>query len=528
VSRNESIATRGDGVGALVPRDFSRFPLFDQPLIPGAFRAVLCDVTLQSSTQDPSLGLLPNAGDVVAVVEDDPTTRLLTKSWLEGAGYTVKEYDSERSVREEQGPAPTVACVDLGLGEQSGFDVMSYLRERDPELPTIVVTAEREVETAVAAMRAGAYDYLTKPVDRDRLLHSVRRACERRRLIDRVKNLQSELGTGPLTGNVVGASSAMVELSRQVERVIESDVAVCLLGESGTGKELVARAIHRGGPRRAGPFIAINCAAIPASLQESELFGHERGAFTGAIQNRLGCFERARGGTLLLDEVGEMSASTQAVLLRTLQERTVRRVGGNQEIPVDVRIVCATHRDLRGEVDAGRFREDLYFRLVVYPIRLPPLRERVEDIPLLIVHFLEKLRARAPHGVRGLSAEALDALARHAWPGNVRELENVIHRSVLACRHDEIALADLPPDLRSLPAAAADATPRESSEDLLGDDDEVVPLRELEQRAIRKALRLTRGSVGRAAKLLGIGRATLYRRLAELDLAPDAVGRIVA
>jgi DNA-binding NtrC family response regulator len=484
-------------------------------------------VTLEVSTPDPSLGILPSAGDVVALVEDDPTTRLLTRTWLEGAGYTVKEYDSERAVRDAAGPMPTVACVDLGLGEQSGFDVMKYLHERDPELPTIVVTAEREVETAVAAMRAGAYDYLTKPVDRDRLLHSVRRACERRRLLDRVKNLQSELGTSPLTGTVVGAGSAMSELSRQVERVIESDVAVCLLGESGTGKELVARAIHRGGPRRSAPFVAINCAAIPASLQESELFGHERGAFTGAIQTRLGCFERARGGTLLLDEVGEMSPATQAVLLRTLQERTVRRVGGNQEIPVDVRIVCATHRDLRGEVDAGRFREDLYFRLVVYPIRLPPLRERVEDIPQLVIHFLEKLRARAAHSVRGLSAEALDALARHPWPGNVRELENVIHRSVLACRGEEIALGDLPPDMRST-APRAEAANRESSEDLLGVDDEVIPLRELEQRAIRKALRLTRGSVGRAAKLLGIGRATLYRRLAELDLAPEAVGRIVA
>jgi DNA-binding NtrC family response regulator len=486
------------------------------------------DVTLQSATQDPTLGILPTAGDVVAVVEDDATTRLLTRTILESAGYKVKEYDSERAVREETGPAPTVACIDLGLGEQSGLDVIRYLHERDPELPTIVVTAEREVETAVAAMRAGAYDYLTKPVDRERLLHSVRRACERRRLVDRVKNLQSELGTNPLSGTIIGSSSAMVELSRQVERVIESDVAVCLLGESGTGKELVARAIHRGGPRRSGPFVAINCAAIPASLQESELFGHERGAFTGATQNRLGCFERARGGTLLLDEVGEMSPATQAVLLRTLQERTVRRVGGSQEIPIDVRILCATHRDLRSEVDAGRFREDLYFRLVVYPIRLPPLRERVEDIPLLVVHFLQKLSARSPHGVRGLSSEALDALARHAWPGNVRELENVIHRSVLACRGEEIGLADLPPDLRTVAAAAPEATPRDSSEDLLGDDDHVLPLRELEQRAIRKALRLTRGSVGRAAKLLGIGRATLYRRLAELDLAPDTVGRIVA
>jgi DNA-binding NtrC family response regulator len=448
-------------------------------------------------------------------VEDDPTARRLVRAWLEGAGYQVVEYDSARAVRDGTGSRPAVACVDIHLGEQSGFDVMGYLRERDPDLPTIVVTADGEVQTAVAAMRAGAYDYLTKPIDRDCLLLSVKRACERRRLVDRVKNLQSVLG-GRLPESIVGSSPAMRELSQQVERVLESDVAVCLLGESGTGKELVARAIHSGGPRSRGPFIAINCAAIPASLQESELFGHERGAFTGATQTRLGCFERARGGTLLLDEVGEMSPAAQAVLLRTLQERTVRRVGGSQEIPTDVRIICATHRDLRGEVDAARFREDLYFRLVVYPIELPPLRSRVEDIAPLVAHFLEKLRGRTRHGVHHVSPEALEALSRHAWPGNVRELENVIHRSVLSAHTDQIELADLPPDLRA-----------PSTDDAFGSsphhvaveetEDSVVPLRELEERAIKKALKLTRGSVGRAAKLLGIGRATLYRRIAEMD-----------
>jgi DNA-binding NtrC family response regulator len=374
------------------------------------------------------------------------------------------------------------------------------------------------VQTAVAAMRAGAYDFLTKPLDRECLLLSVRRACEKRRLVDRVKNLQTALGSGPRFESIVGSSSAMRELSQQVERVLESDVAVCLQGESGTGKELVARAIHQGGPRRRGPFVALNCAAIPASLQESELFGHERGAFTGATQTRLGCFERARGGTLLLDEVGEMSPAVQAVLLRTLQERTVRRVGGSQEIPTDVRIVCATHRDLRSEVDAGRFREDLYFRLVVYPIKLPALRDRVEDIPQLVSHFLEKLGARSPHGVRHVAPDALEALMRHGWPGNVRELENVVHRSVLAAHSDQIELGDLPPDLRS---GSADGAPRLVATNRPDNDtesaDTVVPLRELEEREIKKALRVTRGSVGRAAKLLGIGRATLYRRIAEID-----------
>jgi DNA-binding NtrC family response regulator len=456
--------------------------------------------------------------ELVALVEDDPTTRKLVRAWLEGAGYAVVEYDSARAVREGLASRPNVACIDLNLGESTGFEVMGYLRERDPELPTIVVTVDGDVQTAVAAMRAGAYDFLTKPLDRECLLLSVRRACEKRRLVDRVKNLQTALGSGPRFESIVGSSSAMRELSQQVERVLESDVAVCLQGESGTGKELVARAIHQGGPRRRGPFVALNCAAIPASLQESELFGHERGAFTGATQTRLGYFERARGGTLLLDEVGEMSPAVQAVLLRTLQERTVRRVGGSQEIPTDVRIVCATHRDLRSEVDAGRFREDLYFRLVVYPIKLPALRDRVEDIPQLVSHFLEKLGARSPHGVRHVAPDALEALMRHGWPGNVRELENVVHRSVLAAHSDQIELGDLPPDLRS---GSADGAPRLVATNRPDNDtesaDTVVPLRELEEREIKKALRVTRGSVGRAAKLLGIGRATLYRRIAEID-----------
>jgi DNA-binding NtrC family response regulator len=272
--------------------------------------------------------------------------------------------------------------------------------------------------------------------------------------------------------------------------------------------------------------VAINCAGIPESLQESELFGHERGAFTGATQMRRGCFEQANGGTLLLDELGEMSLQTQASLLRTIQEKTIRRVGGSSEVPVDVRIVCATHRDLRAEVEAGRFREDLYFRLVVYPIHLPPLRGRLEDIPTLVGHFLRSLSKDVGREVHAISPEALEALARHNWPGNVRELQNVVHRSLLACRSDEITLADLPPDIRELALPAI--LPTVHVNGLNGhrfqqepSEDDIVPLRELERRAIQRALRATHGSVGRAAKLLGIGRATLYRRIATLDLSRD-------
>jgi len=458
-------------------------------------------------------------------VDDDPTARRLMRFWLERAGYAVVEHESARSVLDHEGATPALACVDLGLGEVTGIKVIQHLRARDAELPIIVVTAQRELETAVAAMQAGAYDYVTKPLDRDRLLLAVHRANERRELLSNVRRLESALTERSVLGSIVGKSPPMRELAQQVQRVLESDVAVCVFGESGTGKELVARAIHNGSVRRRGPFVAINCAGIPESLQESELFGHERGAFTGATMQRRGCFEQANGGTLLLDELGEMSMQTQASLLRTIQEKTIRRVGGSSEIPIDVRIVCATHRDLRAEVEAGRFREDLYFRLVVYPIHLPSLRDRTEDIPTLVGHFLRALSKDVGRDVQSISPEALEALGRHHWPGNVRELQNVVHRSLLACRSDEITLADLPPDIREL--ALPSISPAVHINGANGNryqepsEEDVIPLRELERRAIQRALRATHGSVGRAAKLLGIGRATLYRRIATLDLSRD-------
>jgi len=473
-------------------------------------------------TEDESGASAQGTSDLVAVVDDDPTARRLMRFWLERTGYRVIEHDSARSVLENEGELPTVACVDLGLGEVTGIKVIQHLRARDAELPIIVVTAQREIETAVAAMRAGAYDYITKPLDRDRLLLAVHRARERRELVINVRRLESALTERSVLGAIVGKSPPMRELAQQVQRVLESEVAVCVSGESGTGKELVARAIHSGGQRRRGPFVAINCAGIPESLQESELFGHERGAFSGATQMRRGCFEQANGGTLLLDEIGEMSLMTQASLLRTLQEKTIRRVGGSAEIPIDVRMVCATHRDLRAEVEAGRFREDLYFRLVVYPIHLPALRERVEDIPLLVGHFLRTLTSDIGRQVHRIAPEVLEAMSRHRWPGNVRELQNVVHRSLLACRGDEITLADLPPDIRELglPPLGLSVVPG-SGNGHAHVESEILPLRELERRAIQRALRATQGSVGKAAKLLGIGRATLYRRIATLDLSRD-------
>lgn len=468
-------------------------------------------MTLRDSKDDAPLR---HAGRI-ALVDDDAFTRRLMRGWLEASGWSVLEFASGTSLLEEMPDDVSAVCLDLELGDIAGLHVLQHLRTHDPDLPVLVVTAERELETAVECMRAGAYDYLAKPLDRPKLTESIARALSRYEAAVAIRSQRAS--TEP---SFVGRSASMQSLWQQIERVLESDVTVCVFGESGTGKELVAQAIHARGRRRRGPFVAINCASIPAALQESELFGHERGAFTGAVGAHRGRFEQASGGTLFLDELGEMSASTQAALLRALQERKIRRVGGTTEVPIDVRVVCATHRDLAAEVKAGRFREDLYFRLVVYPLQVPPLRERLDDIPLLIGHFSQLLKADAGREIHRVSADALDALTHHHWPGNVRELQNVVHRAMLACDGDQIELSHLPLELRaaSLPSIAARPQAATPAQDLRREGEPVLSLVELERRAIMQALEASGGNVGKAAKLLGLGRATLYRRLASLGL----------
>lgn len=311
---------------------------------------------------------------------------------------------------------------------------------------------------------------------------------------------------------MVGESGAISDLRRQISRVAGSDVPVCLLGESGAGKELAARALHLRSGRR-GKFVALNCAAIPSTLQDAELFGHEKGAFTGAVRQHRGRFEEAECGTLFLDEVGEMSPSTQALLLRTLQERVVRRIGGHTDIPVNARVVSATHRDLQAEVRAGRFRQDLYFRLMVYPLRVPALRERSEDLPRLAQHFLHKFGRSSTIANPRLSVEALAILRAHTWPGNVRELENVIRWALLNADGPELGVSTLPADLRRLPSARR--SPSSPEPGGIG----IVPLHEVERRAILHALRVTQGRVGEAARLLEVSRATLYRRIQQHGIA---------
>lgn len=455
----------------------------------------------------------------VAVVEPDLTIQRVVEGWLDQAELSVELFESADVLLQRLSNGPEgFGVVALGLRPERGpgLAVLGVLRARDPELPVLVWVDEGDAPLAAEATREGAYDALRRPLDADRFVSAVRRALDRSRLVHRLRRLRAELDDRHGIENLVGESPKMRELVRQVDRVLDSDVAVALFGESGTGKELVARAIHHRGRRSRAPFVAINCAAIPEALHEAELFGQERGAVAGLSGLQRGRFEQAHGGTLFLDEVAELSALTQASLLRALQERHVRRVGGAEEIPVDVRLVSATRRDLDAEVRAGRFREDLYFRLVVYPIRLPPLRERTDDIPGLVNHFLRKYEKDVGRKVSRVSPEALQALMMHEWPGNVRELENVIHRSMLSTDGDRIDLEHLPPSLRG-------AAKMQNVDLDAPDPGDILPMRELERRAIQRALRATGGSVERAAKLLGMGRATLYRRLAKYD-APDSEG----
>ncbi len=458
----------------------------------------------------------------VVIVSRDSTLRALLRTWIEVEGFDVLEFEQGRDVLQCETSEWAAVCLDLALEDMGGMDVLRHLRARDALLPIVVLAADQDINAAVQAVRLGAHDYVTQPLEGPRIIRSLREAAEYRWDSWRSRQPEQAAEEELLMGRLIGRSPPMRALVRQLQRVLQAEVPVCIFGETGTGKELVARSIHEEGARARGPLVAVNCAAFAESLLESELFGHDRGAFTGAFATHKGCFEQAQGGTLFLDEVGEMSASTQVRLLRTLQERTIRRVGGTTEIRVDVRIIAATHRDLLAEVKSGRFREDLYYRLAVYPIQVPPLRERTSDIPLFINHFLRKSGWGDRSRPSRVSHEALTALLRYRWPGNVRELENVLQRAALSCDGTQIELAHLPAELRALvlpdipkgfPSARAVAA------EPLPEVGAVVPLRELERREILKALTVTHGSVAKAARLLGLGRATLYRRLGELHLS---------
>ena len=439
----------------------------------------------------------------ILVVEDEAGQRTLLGEILRNAGYRVAGCGTaEQALEFLVETSVDLVLADWQLPGMDGMQLFHAVHERWPETAFVIVTAYGTITRAVEAVRAGADDYLPKPFERSALLLAVERSLRSRKLVDENRRLSEALGERDRLVDLMGRAAIMQRLYREVEKVAGTDATVLISGESGTGKELAARALHSLSPRKDGPFVAVNCSAIPEGLLESEFFGARKGAYSGADRERSGRFRAADGGTLFLDEVAELPLTLQPKLLRALQERKVVPVGGVQEIPVDVRIVAATNRDLEQEVKAGRFREDLYYRLAVVPVRMPALRERREDVPMLIDHFVEAAVRR--HGVARprFTSAVTRRLLDHAWPGNARELANVVERLVLLAEQNEVSLEDLPPDFE--PRAAGDGGYRLGPEGIAWD--------EHEKELLRQALELARGNRTRAAKLLGMPyKAFLYR-----------------
>jgi two-component system response regulator HydG len=440
------------------------------------------------------------------IVDDERAECELFADALRHAGFDPQWVQDPLSALDVLGKRQfEVVVTDLNMPKMNGAELCRRVKEVLPHLPVVVVTAFGSIDGAVDAMRSGAYDFVTKPFDVDAVGLVLQRAVEHHALRWEVDALRRVADNTQRYGEILGTSASMRKLYDVVERVGGSEATVLITGESGTGKELVAREIHRRGRRRDGPFVAVNCAAMPEPLLESELFGHEKGAFTDARSRRDGLFVTASGGTLLLDEIGDMPLLLQAKLLRALQERTFRPLGSSQEAPLDARIVASTNRDLEVAVEQGRFREDLFYRINVIHVELPPLRSRAGDVLLLAQSFLSEVGVRSDKAVSGFTTRAAERLMAYDWPGNVRELRNCVERAVTLTRTDLVDLDDLPHKVRDYKAAHLV---------VVGDDpSEIISLEELERRYILKVVDACKGNKSKAARALGIGRKTLYRRL---------------
>ncbi|TYO98831.1 two component Fis family sigma54 specific transcriptional regulator [Geothermobacter ehrlichii] len=458
----------------------------------------------------------------ILLVDDEPNNREALSLLLTGAGYQVDAVGTgEEAIRILQRTPYAIVVTDLFLPGVSGIDILKKVKSEAPYTNVILITGNASAETAVEAMKEGAFDYITKPVDFEKLKILVAKAMEKSQLVAENLYLRQQLRGKYRFDNIIGHSPAMQQVFARLEKIVHTDSTILILGESGTGKELVAKAIHFNGNRRNKPFIAINCGAIPSELLESELFGHVRGAFTGAVADKPGKFEMANGGTVFLDEIGTMPERLQMKLLRVLQEQEIERVGGSRRIKLDVRVISATNADLEKDVKEGRFREDLYYRLNVIPIQLPPLRERREDIPLLVRHFLQKTCNEMERPLMSVTPEAMRALENHDWPGNVRELENVIERTVALTDGELIDYPDLPPAIAgkaSLDLAADAPSLRLPDEGL----DMPAFIADIERSLIRDALDRADGVKARAAALLGINRTTLVEKIKRLELEDRA------
>ncbi|CAN5162540.1 sigma-54 dependent transcriptional regulator [soil metagenome] len=469
--------------------------------------------------------MLPEKKQVL-IVDDEPNLRKILSAQLTRDGYDVlSAEDGEQGLALLREHHIDMVITDLKMPKIDGMQLLREALAEMPDLPIVMITAHGTVDTAVEALKLGAFDYLTKPFDKDEVRQIVAKAL-------RTKELAGEEATATTgaTGarfGIIGSSSGITDLYAVLERVADMPTTVLITGESGTGKELVARALHDHSTRKTRPFIKVNCAAIPKELIESELFGYERGAFTGAVTSKPGRFELANGGTLFLDEIGEIPVEMQVKLLRALQESEFERVGGIKTIRFDVRLVTATNRDLKKLIAAGTFREDLFYRLNVVPIRLPALRERATDIPALVEHFLTKFNERLKKHVSGVEAEAMDVLSAYGWPGNIRELENVVERAVLFCDGNTLKVGDLPQEVRGgsssatpIPTATGSAPPLSGDGGLK--EHVKFAMSRLERELVGRALEQTKGNVTHAARLLKISRKGLQLKMKELGLREGA------
>ena len=448
-------------------------------------------------------------GNTVLVVDDDNAHRIMLRTLIGGWGYEVSEADDGAvAIERVKERSYDLVLMDVRMVQVSGLEALAKIKLYNPAIPVIIMTAYSSVDTAVKALKEGAHDYLTKPLDFDKLKITIERAMEHTRLREENRLLKESLGRHFDRQNIIGRSPAMINLLETVAQVAPSEATVLISGESGTGKELIAGAIHYNSSRKDGAFVKLNCAAITESLLESELFGHEKGAFTGADRRKEGRFYQAHGGSLFLDEVSEMSLTMQVKLLRVLQERELTRVGGEGTIQVDVRVIAATNKKLTDLIGRGEFREDLYYRLNVVDIQIPPLRSRREDIPLLAQHFLEMFAAKNRKEIKGFTPRALDHLIRYDWPGNVRELMNAVERTVVLSRSEYISEKDFP-SIAGIDSME-DADQSDVTKIKINGDK---PLEEVEKATIIKTLEAAGGNKSEAARRLGITRKTLHKKL---------------
>ena len=445
---------------------------------------------------------------LVFIVDDEESISKMLVHWVKNQwNYNCKTFINGTDALNALADNPDLILLDIMLPDINGNEVLSRIKIKNPQIPVIMLSAQGSVEVALESIRLGAFDYFPKPIDKNRLEPAIRNAIKHYDLEREVEKLKENLTKEYSFDNIISADKKMQEAFKMVSKVLDNDITVLIEGESGTGKELVARAIHYNGKRKTAPFVVVNCASIPRELLESELFGHEKGAFTGAHVRKIGKFELAKSGTIFLDEIGEMEMALQAKILRVIQQKEFERVGGNEVIKTDVRIISATNRDLKAAVENKNFREDLYYRLSSFPIHILPLRERKGDIVILINHFIEHFNTKLNKTVKGVSKPALKIMYDYDWPGNVRELENTLERCMILSEGDQIEIDSLPANI----ASQFKTFSASNNGVMFGEDSPIIPFEKLKEEAIRHALKVTEGNIVEAARKLKIGRATLYR-----------------